>query len=93
MGAIITRGLRFETEGNSTLRREVIAFLARGAKPEQILSFRPSDAIVERARDLRHRNVEGTLTLAEQAEMQELADVDNWISLLKAEARLHVSKT
>src|SRR4051794_19753364 len=91
MASIIARGLRSETEGNSPLRREVIGFLARGPSPEKIISFRPSDALVERARELRWRNQEGTITPEEEAEMQEFADVDSWVSLLKAEARLHVS--
>ena len=72
------------------LRREIVAFLAQGPKPEQIVAFRPSENVVRRARDLRTRNEAGEITPEEEAEMDELADIDNLISLLKAEARLHL---
>ena|SRR5712671_3645587 len=90
LARIIARGLRSETEEPSALRREVVSFLARGPQPSEIVGFRPSEAVVTRARELRGRNEEGTLTPEEEAEMDELADIDNLVSLLKAEARLHL---
>src|SRR5215467_5001690 len=80
---IIARGLRPEIAETSMLRREVIAFLASGPQPSDIVAFRPSQSIVDRARELRWRNQEGTLTAEEEAETDELADIDNLVSLLK----------
>ena len=87
---IIARGLRPDSSQVSPLRREVISFLAHGPQPNEIIAFRPSESVAVRARELRMRNQEGSLTAEEEAEMDELAEIDNLISLLKAEARLHL---
>ncbi len=87
---IIERGLRqrwSETEG---LRREVIAFLARGPRPEEILQFRPSERLQERARELIEHGRQGPLSPAEEAELDDLVQVDLLVTLIKAEARRHL---
>ena len=71
----------------------MISFLARGPQPSEIIAFRPSETVEARARELRGRNEEGTLTTEEEAEMDELAEIDNLVSLLKAEARLHMARS
>jgi hypothetical protein len=87
----IARGMRRSWSANSSLRREVISFLARRPTVEEIVAFRPSEAAIERSRELLHRNSEGTLTPEEEAELDEMCDVDRFVSLIKAEARLHAS--
>ena len=82
---IIARGLRRTWSGNSGLRREVIAFLARRPAEEEIIEFRPSGRAMARARELLHRNQKGALTPEEEAELDELCEVDRFVSLIKAE--------
>ena len=90
VGRIIARGLRPETAALSSFRHEVISFLAQGPRPTEIIAFQPSEAAVARIRELRDRNQEGSLSAEEEAEMDEVAEVDNLVSMLKAEARLHL---
>src|SRR5437879_3566672 len=90
LGKIIARGLRSDEKEASALRRELVSFLGRGPQPREIVAFRPSEAVVARTRELRWRNQEGKLTLEEEAEMDDLAEIDQLVSLLKAEAWLHL---
>ena len=85
LAEIIARGLRRSWAGTSGLRREVIAFLARRPTAEEILEFRPSATLVERSRDLLDRKQEGVLTPEEEAELEEMAEVDRFVSLIKTE--------
>ena len=87
---IIQRGLRHRWSETSGLRREVISFLARGPRPNEIIAFKPSPSAIERMRELLLRNKEGNLAPTEAAEMDEIAELDEMVSLIKAEARLHV---
>jgi|SRR5947209_3789463 len=89
--SIIARGLRRSWSGTSSLRRELISFLARQPDTNAILEFRPSERAAERARELRQRNREGTLTVDEEAELDEMCDVDRFVSLIKAEVLLQTS--
>ena len=86
---VIARGLHKPWSEASGLRREVISFLGRGPKPEAILAFRPSEATVERSRELLRRNQEGALSAMEEAELDEMAELDRLVSLIKAEALQH----
>ena len=83
--AILARGLRRSWSGASGLRREVISFLARRPSVQEILEFRPPATVLERSRELRHRDRAGTLTQEEEAELDEMCDVDRFVSLIKAE--------
>jgi|SRR5437016_423306 len=87
---IFELGLRQRCARASGLRREVLSFLARGPSPEEIAAFRPSEEATVRARELLWRNREGTLTAAEDAEMDDIAGIDRMFSQLKAEALLHL---
>ncbi len=82
---IIARGLRTGWSGASELRREVITFLARRPSAEQILRFHPSPAAAERSRDLLARNQQGALSPQEAAELDEMCEVDRFVSLVKTE--------
>jgi hypothetical protein len=82
---IISRGLRRTWSGSSALRREVISFLAGSPAEEEIIEFRPSKRSSARAQELLRRNQEGALTPEEEAELDELCEVDRFISLIKAE--------
>lgn len=82
---IIARGLRRTWTAGSALRREVISFLARRPSGDEIIAFRPSAEAAARAQELLRRNVEGALTPAEAAELDEMCEVDRFVSLIKAE--------
>ena len=71
--------------GGSGLRREIISFLARRPAGEEIIDFRPSARASARAEELLHRNREGVLTPEEEAELDEICEVDRFVSLIKAE--------
>ena len=87
MAEIIEQGLASRRSKKAGLWREVATFLARGPSPEEITRFRPSERFVKRSRDLLERNREQELTSEEQAELEEMASLDNFMMLLKAEAR------
>ncbi len=89
--SVIVRGLRRGWAGPSSLGREVISFLARRPNADEILDFRPSERATERAQELLCRNREGKLTLEEEAELDEMCDVDRFVSLIKAEVLLQTS--
>lgn len=85
LAEIITRALRGTWSKTSSLRREVISFLARRPAADEILRFRPSEQSAARARELLARNQSGTLTAAEDAELDEICEVDRFVSVIKAD--------
>jgi hypothetical protein len=89
LAEIFELGLRQRCARASGIRREVVSFLARGPRPDEIAAFRPSEEATARARELLWRNQEKTLTAAEEAEMDDIAEVDRLFSQLKAEALVH----
>ena len=86
---VIARGLHKPWSETSGLRREVTSFLGRGPTPEEILAFRPSHAAIERSQELLRRSKEGNLNAMEEAELDEMAELDHLVSLIKAEAPQH----
>jgi len=92
LAEILQRGLQQRWSEAEGLRREVIAFLARGPKPEEILNFRPSPHALERVSQLMERCKAGVLAKGEQAEMDEIAQLDILVTLIKAEAQHLVTR-
>src|SRR5712691_6270260 len=90
LAEIIERGLATVRGGSTELGREVIAFLARGPRPPEIVAFRPSPQSVERACELLDNNRAGSLTPRERNEMEEMAALNHWFTRIKAEARSHL---
>ena len=89
---IIESGLRLrQWVGTSALAREVVGFLARGPQPLEIVAYRPSQVAVERSRELLRRNQERSLTSVEEAELDEMALLDQLMTLIKAKAWEHAS--
>jgi hypothetical protein len=66
---------------------EILNFLAAGATPEQILAFKPSNAVQARASELLERNRRVKLNEAETAELEELARMNHFMMMLKIRAR------
>ena len=87
---LLARALRPKPPEMSALRREVFSFLARGPRPSEIVAFRPSEAASARMRELLQRNRDGALTPVEEAEMDEIEEIDSMVSLIKAEARKYL---
>jgi hypothetical protein len=85
---IIARGLRRSWSSASGLRREVVAFLAGRPTAEEIIQFRPSAEAADRGRELLHRNQQSSLSPEEEAELDEICELDRFVSLIKAEVLL-----
>ena len=95
LAEIIRRGLSelglLESGLNKgALAEEILAFLARGPQPEEIVAFRPSEKSVERIRELLDKSRHRALTAEEEAEMDHIQSLNNLFSLLKVHARRHL---
>jgi hypothetical protein len=69
--------------------RHVLEFLATNPSPQEILDFRITPAMQERASDLLEKNRSDQLTPAESAELDEYVYINDLVSLLKARALQH----
>jgi len=87
IASILERGLRGAWSATSGAGREVIEFLASGPKPSAIVKFKPSRALARRSAALLAKNANGVLSSEDAAELDELAQLDVLVSILKAEAR------
>lgn len=76
----------------STVLDEVLDFLVSTPTPEQIIEFRPSEALQGRVRDLLDRNRSGTLSTEEQAELDEFSRMNHFVSMLKIRARKRLAQ-
>jgi hypothetical protein len=77
--------------GNCALAEEVLAFLSRGPRPQEIVEFRPSKKSVQRIRELLDKNREGALTAGEEAEMDHIQSLNHLFAMVKAHARQHLA--
>ncbi|GAB5491051.1 MAG: hypothetical protein Phog2KO_12660 [Phototrophicaceae bacterium] len=68
------------------IRDEVMAFLLTSPTPQQIIDFRASDVAQERLRYLLDANCNGTLTLEEEAELEDTSNINHFMIGLKAKA-------
>ena len=90
LAEIIESGLRLKNWVVAfALAEEIVAFLARGPRPQEIVAFRPSEVAVERSRELLRRNQAGGLAPSEEAELEEMALLDHLVTLIKAQAWQH----
>ena len=87
---IIERGLETLRGGSTALGRELVSFLARGPRPEEIVAFRPSATCLERADELLEKNRSGELSSRERGELEEMAALNHLFTRIKAEARGHL---
>lgn len=68
---------------------EIVDLFARGSTPAEIMRFRPSPAVQERARYLLEQYKIGALTGEEADELERLGQLEHMMQLVKARARLH----
>ena len=91
LAEIIELGLREMEPVQYSLHNEVIEFLAGGPSPRAIVAFRPSEEAQARVVELLNKNRAGTLTPAEQAELDQYENLDYFMTLVKARARQHLA--
>jgi hypothetical protein len=70
---------------------EVIAFIASGASPSDIVAFQPSDAVKERVADLIYREKTEGLALEEKSELDHYMLLEHLMRLAKAHARQYLN--
>ena len=63
---------------------EIAAIIAQEPTREELLSFRPSDAVQARARDLLALRNQQTLTVEEQLELDQFTQAELLMRLIKA---------
>lgn len=66
---------------------EIADFLASGPSREQLLSFRPSEAVQQHARELLTKSNQGTLSAEEERELGQLEQAELLMRLVKS--RIH----
>lgn len=72
---------------------EVYDFLLSAPTPEQVISFRPSEPMQARIRELLEANRDGALLAEEQAELDEFSRVEHFVRMLKARARVKLTNS
>ena len=65
---------------------DLLNYLIEKATPGEILAFKPSKVAQERANELLEANSAGTLTPEEEAELEQMLQIDRLVSVLKARA-------
>jgi hypothetical protein len=69
---------------------EIVMSMLSGMTPEQILAFKPSLEVQQRASELAYSLNYGTLTADERAELEHFREIDSIIRLAKVKAHKHV---
>lgn len=87
---IIRRGLREPARGAESAVQEVIQFLARRPKPEEIVAFHASEKSQARLRELLEKNREDRLTDDEEAELDTMETLNDLFALVKLQARRQI---
>ncbi len=87
LAVLMTKVRSSETAGNlPPAYNEVIEFLGRGVTAQEITEFRLSSIAQTRAKSLLDKNKEGTLTPAEEAELDSYIELEEFMGLLKVQA-------
>ena len=79
--------------GDNPVFDEMIDFLAGGPSPEQIAAFKVSPSAQARLEELLEKNRENELTDEEAAELDLYEQINHVMLLLKARARLALTRT
>lgn len=72
--------------------REAISFLTQDLPPEKIVTFRFSDEIENRVNNLLDKNNAGTISQAEEVELERLSQLEEQLQLAKATALAKMHK-
>ena len=90
---VLARGLTESFPLPNEVSCYILRFLTSNPSPQEVLDFKPTQAMQERIRELLEKNREGQLTSAESAELEEYGRINRFISLLKARALKDVQQT
>ncbi len=71
---------------------EIVELFARGSTSAEIVAFRPSVKMQERARYLLSRNKTGALTGEEKTELERLGELEQLMQLVKARALFYAEE-
>ncbi|HEX4948040.1 MAG TPA: hypothetical protein VFZ34_15315 [Blastocatellia bacterium] len=71
---------------------EIVDLFACGSTTAEVLAFRPSDQMQERARYLLARNKMGKLTAEEADELERLGELEHLMQLVKARALFYAEE-
>jgi hypothetical protein len=66
---------------------ELVEFLSEGPSPSQVAAYTVSDRAQQRLRRLLALNQAGLLSAEEQAELDEIEELDHFVTMLKTQAR------
>ena len=89
---ILRLGMYRRWSSANNLWREIVSFVARGPRPQEIVEFHASEASQARLRELLDRNKEGALTDGEKTELDEMRHLDHLVTSIKAAAWQHLRK-
>ncbi len=70
---------------------EIVDFLAKGASPNAIAEFSPSEETRGRVADLLHREKGAGLSSDEQSELSHFLEIEHLMRLAKARAREYLA--
>lgn len=76
---------------SETLFDEITDFLISGPTPEQIIAFRPTDALDQRLHELLEKNSGIGISQDERAELDRFLQINHLMTILKAKARLKLA--
>lgn len=93
MTEIIELGLQAVQPIHYGLYNEVIEFLVNGPLPQDILAFQPSKKSIERVTMLLNKNSTQGLTPSENNELDTYQQLDHFMTLIKAKARLQITQS
>lgn len=65
---------------------ELVEFLGRGPRPQEIVSFRVSESSQSRIRDLLDKNRDGSLSAGEEIELNAVESLNHLFALIRARA-------
>jgi len=68
---------------------DIVDLFARGTSPQEILQFRPSQAVQRRAEYLMNRCKVSELSELEAAELEQMGQLEHLMQLVKARAHLY----
>jgi len=70
---------------------EITDFLASGPTPEEIIAYKPSEALDQRLHELLDRNSHEQLTAEERKELNEFLQINHLLTVVTAKARFKLA--
>jgi hypothetical protein len=90
--ALLELGLAGFKTPTAQTAAELVAFLSTGPQPVDVLHYQVSERAQERLRRLLALNAGGALSVDEQAELDEIEQLEHFMIMLKAQAQEHIMR-